>query len=87
MPRTPIIHQPDNGESFDTLRTRALLVGSLELVECRKQPILMFIDGGTLCQKCGREVKNACERARLNDKWEENLTDEEYERRSAAMVG
>jgi hypothetical protein len=32
MPRTPIIHQPDNGDSFETLRTRALLKGSLEIV-------------------------------------------------------
>jgi hypothetical protein len=28
----PIIHHPDNAESLDTLRTRALLKGSLEIV-------------------------------------------------------
>lgn len=71
---------------IETLQTRALLKGSLELVECRKQPVTMFVDGGTLCSKCGREVKNACERSHLNDSWEENLTDEQYQRRQNALA-
>ena len=47
------------------------------ITECRKQPIRMFVDGGTLCGKCGREVANACERSWLNDKWAEAQAEDE----------
>jgi len=46
-------------------------------MECRKQPVVMFVDGGTLCSKCGREVANACERSFLNDRWAEAQAEDE----------
>jgi hypothetical protein len=74
-PRIPLYHIDKGIPSFE--RTRAGLEASLIATECRKQPIVMFVDGGTLCAKCGREVANACERSWLNDRWAEAQAEDE----------